>query len=29
MKPQLDDTARRNLVTYRLSRSHSALDEVE
>lgn len=29
MKPQLDDTARRNLVTYRLSRSHSALDEVK
>ena len=29
MKPQLDDTARRNLVIYRLSRSHSALDEVE
>lgn len=29
MKPQLDDTARSNLVTYRLSRSHSALDEVE
>lgn len=29
MKPQLDDTTRSNLVTYRLSRSHRALDEVE
>lgn len=29
MRPQLDDSKRRDLVNYRLSRSHNALEEVE